>query len=431
VQVFTSNGASLGTSITSVNAPIGICLPPIVGSVYAANCGNGVLDPGEQCDDGRPASGDGCSSTCELEPCWVCPVPGQSCIPAPSGAACVDDGNLCTADVCDGHGMCSHDPVSGVVACADDGNPCTDDVCGAGVCTHPPVSAGSSCPDDGNPCTSGGTCDGNGACIYAMQPNDTPCDDGSFCDGAETCHDGICISAGNPCGVCGTCDEAMKSCMAPKPDGTLCAEPEGCSLVDNVCSAGVCTVDLSCDPLYSRRAFALDRVALHTSTKTPANGKTAIHGLLDGNFAGGGVVNDLTTDGLRMEVIGQAGVIDTLVWNAGECSRSRNQKVVTCTHTSGGGNRGDTAKFRALSAFPNTYAVAVNARNHSIGGPLAAEPLRVSVQTMTLDSRDDSDTCIPNAQGTSARCGGQPAPAFPTYTPTPLPTATSTPTPTA
>jgi cysteine-rich repeat protein len=30
-------------------------------------CGNGVLDPGEQCDDGNTISGDGCSATCQSE----------------------------------------------------------------------------------------------------------------------------------------------------------------------------------------------------------------------------------------------------------------------------------------------------------------------------------------------------------------------------
>jgi cysteine-rich repeat protein len=31
-------------------------------------CGNGVVDPGEQCDDGNLINGDGCSSTCKWEP---------------------------------------------------------------------------------------------------------------------------------------------------------------------------------------------------------------------------------------------------------------------------------------------------------------------------------------------------------------------------
>jgi cysteine-rich repeat protein len=30
-------------------------------------CGNGAVEPGEQCDDGNDDDGDGCSSTCELE----------------------------------------------------------------------------------------------------------------------------------------------------------------------------------------------------------------------------------------------------------------------------------------------------------------------------------------------------------------------------
>jgi cysteine-rich repeat protein len=34
----------------------------------AAMCGNGILDPGEQCDDGNTADGDGCSSICLIVP---------------------------------------------------------------------------------------------------------------------------------------------------------------------------------------------------------------------------------------------------------------------------------------------------------------------------------------------------------------------------
>jgi cysteine-rich repeat protein len=30
-------------------------------------CGNGVVEPGEQCDDGNLTNGDGCSETCETE----------------------------------------------------------------------------------------------------------------------------------------------------------------------------------------------------------------------------------------------------------------------------------------------------------------------------------------------------------------------------
>src|ERR1041384_7554723 len=33
------------------------------------NCGNGMLDPEEQCDDGNHEGGDGCDASCEVEGC--------------------------------------------------------------------------------------------------------------------------------------------------------------------------------------------------------------------------------------------------------------------------------------------------------------------------------------------------------------------------
>ena len=38
-------------------------------------CGNSVLDAGEQCDDGNAQSGDGCSSSCQIEDGWECSLP--------------------------------------------------------------------------------------------------------------------------------------------------------------------------------------------------------------------------------------------------------------------------------------------------------------------------------------------------------------------
>jgi cysteine-rich repeat protein len=42
-------------------------------------CGNGVVEPGEQCDDGNTDNGDGCSSTCQLEQPVSCDDDGSSC----------------------------------------------------------------------------------------------------------------------------------------------------------------------------------------------------------------------------------------------------------------------------------------------------------------------------------------------------------------
>jgi cysteine-rich repeat protein len=53
------------------------------------NCGNGVIDIGEYCDDGNMLNGDGCTG-CIIDPGWQCPVPGQPCMPRPPG---VDTGS--------------------------------------------------------------------------------------------------------------------------------------------------------------------------------------------------------------------------------------------------------------------------------------------------------------------------------------------------
>jgi cysteine-rich repeat protein len=57
-------------------------------------CGNGVVEDGEQCDDGNTKSGDGCSSTCQKETGPVC---GNGVVE--TGEQC-DDGNTKSGDGC-------------------------------------------------------------------------------------------------------------------------------------------------------------------------------------------------------------------------------------------------------------------------------------------------------------------------------------------
>lgn len=69
---------------------IGDCFDP-----GSATCGDLVISPGEQCDnDAVPASGDGCSSTCQLETATCgnggSPQAGEEC----------DDGNTASGDGC-------------------------------------------------------------------------------------------------------------------------------------------------------------------------------------------------------------------------------------------------------------------------------------------------------------------------------------------
>ena len=47
-------------------------VPMATSSSDTEACGNGVLDYTEACDDGNKRNGDGCSSTCVVEPGWRC-----------------------------------------------------------------------------------------------------------------------------------------------------------------------------------------------------------------------------------------------------------------------------------------------------------------------------------------------------------------------
>jgi cysteine-rich repeat protein len=98
------------------------------GPFTATKCGNGVIDPLENCEVGINAEGDCCSARCRVEP---------------DGSPC-DDGNACTiGDVCAGGACVSGAPAPADQACNDDLNPCTADVCNAtGTCTHVPLPPG-------------------------------------------------------------------------------------------------------------------------------------------------------------------------------------------------------------------------------------------------------------------------------------------------
>jgi fibro-slime domain-containing protein len=92
-----------------------------------AVCGDGMIGPGELCDDGNATPGDGCSATCQIETGFTCMTPDQPCVPI----------MLCGNGVIDGQEGC------------DDGNTTAGDGCSA-ACQ---IETGWQCPIVGSSCT--------------------------------------------------------------------------------------------------------------------------------------------------------------------------------------------------------------------------------------------------------------------------------------
>jgi fibro-slime domain-containing protein len=153
--------------------------------VLIATCGNGVLDPGETCDDGNLKPGDGCSSTCQVEPGWRCTNP-PLLVDSGAGAAGTSD------------------------AAANDGgvvlgpSACVQESCGDGVVE---TDIGETC-DDGN-VTSGDGCSSTcqlergWTCATADAPCMAVCGDGLVV-GTEQCDEGNANGAANS-GCSSTC----------------------------------------------------------------------------------------------------------------------------------------------------------------------------------------------------------------------------------
>ncbi len=260
-----------------------VCAPPV-------GCGNGVLEPGEACDDGNNMNGDGCTAACQIEdgnPCatndecssGVCDMneapplcePAGSCgngvLDAPESC---DDGNLTTGDGCSN------------LCLLEDGEPCANnaqcesticDTVGSNTCElanrcgNGALEASEAC-DDGN-AEAGDGCNaeclfelGNGPCTDHAQCESSICDTAgsNTCEpanscgngtreGAEACDDGN-TSAGDSCdpqcllelgaGPCtdgSQCGSGVCNTLAAAP---VCAEPVGCG-------NGVLDEDEACD----------------------------------------------------------------------------------------------------------------------------------------------------------------------------------------
>lgn len=245
----------------------------------ASQCGDGVVDTGEGCDDGNGNDGDGCTAECTIEPGFQCTGINSVCTPICGdgqrlGTEACDDGNNTNGDGCaadctveQGFTCAGLTPDTCTTTCGDgiragaegcdDGNTADGDGC-TGECT---VETGFSCSgftpdtcaticgdgiragtegcDDGNTtagdgCGSGCTVE-NGFDCEGFTPDvcTTTCGDGIRA-GGEQCDDG---NTGDGDGCTGTCTvEPGFSCSGITPD-----------VCNSTCGDGIIVNGEACD----------------------------------------------------------------------------------------------------------------------------------------------------------------------------------------
>ena len=129
-------------------------------------CGNGVIEGGESCDDGGENNGDGCSSTCMIEPGWSCFGTPSVCIQTSAcGNGIIEGGESCDdGGVNSGDGCSSTCMIESGWMCVGTPSVCTQtSVCGNGI-----IESGESCDD-------GGVYNGDGCSYTCMIEPDWIC----------------------------------------------------------------------------------------------------------------------------------------------------------------------------------------------------------------------------------------------------------------
>ncbi len=210
--------------------------PVIVYPIITPVCGNGIVDPGEECDDGNQDNFDACRNDCTLPFC------GDGIVDA--GEQC-DDGNMDNTDGCRNDctvPVCGDGIVDPGEEC-DDGNLVETDGCHSD-CTV--ARCGDGYLDPGEQCDDGNNIDGDGCQANCMYPI---CGDGIL-DAGEQCDDGNNIS-GDGCNAnCGNefCGDGILTPPEQCDDGNN-IDGDGCqaNCMNPRCGDGILDAGEQCD----------------------------------------------------------------------------------------------------------------------------------------------------------------------------------------
>jgi cysteine-rich repeat protein len=116
--------------LVNANKPLPVCLSEVndnaVETVHLV-CGNGVVDPGEECDDGNTINSDGCNVACRIVPAITCLAPNvsagaQTCqaeVACAAIATCVDPRGGTVTTTCTPSGPYALGNTNVTVACGN------------------------------------------------------------------------------------------------------------------------------------------------------------------------------------------------------------------------------------------------------------------------------------------------------------------------
>jgi uncharacterized protein (TIGR03382 family) len=211
---------------------------------FVRQCGDGVIQAGEACDDGNLAAADGCSQTCTVESGYTCGGTPSSCADIDE---CATDNGGCAQTCTNSAGSYTCGCTPGY-ALAGDGVSCVDvDECvtanggcaqtctnsvGSYTCT---CAAGYTLAADGHGCADVDECDtGNGGCVQVCTNTagsfTCSCAAGYIGDGT-TCTDvDECATGNGGCSSICTNSDGGFSCSCPSnqvlaSDGVTCTDP--------------------------------------------------------------------------------------------------------------------------------------------------------------------------------------------------------------
>lgn len=229
-------------------------------------CGDGIIDTGEDCDDGNLRSGDGCSPTCTWEQCdapaCVNRMSGDSFCDGDQTVGCDMDGRHCmlaTTVDCDAGGQVCED-TGGAALCEDptcDDPECVGSTDGATFCQADVavtcdismsgclIATTLDCNANGEACD-----DGDGAAVCVCIGCDTWGDTG--CSADDQCDTGVCwdfadydpLCGGSTCSIeCvshSDCQSAFASAGAPNASAAQCGTDGRCDPIGTGFGAFFC-----------------------------------------------------------------------------------------------------------------------------------------------------------------------------------------------